>query len=258
MKFGVGASQLKHLSPEESVRFASQTGFQFLQWNPVVTGERGWGKKWESNFDIERIKKLGREAKKSGVPLLAMHLPYLPTPELNLDFIRASIKAAKAAGASYLITHPVAYGNYIDFFTKAEALCRSVKLELLVENPSRKEYNIGIAIPTVYSPLHFLRLIKQSGVNVCYDCNHAVRVGLDPLDFYAMVSKFTRVIHISDARSDLSVQHGPIGAGEIDFKNLFKLIKSSKFKGLVVLELSNSHHNLLESQLKTLKRELSK
>ncbi len=258
MRFGVGASQLKHLPPEEALSEAAEMGFDFFQWNPIVKGKENWGSKWESDYDFTRLERLKKKAEKQGVPLLSMHLPYLPTPSLGLDFIKESIKAAKTAGAEYMVVHPVAYGSYIDLFTQAAKLCSAVNLQLLIENPSRQEENIGISIPTVYSPLRFLRLVRQSGAGVCYDCNHAVRVGLDPIAFYAMVSKFTSMIHISDASSDLSVQHAPMGKGEVNFDKLFSLIKASRFSGLVVLELRSRYHHSLKSQLEELRRGLGR
>lgn len=257
MKFGVGTGQLKHLPPEPAIDFAAELGFEFFQWNPITKGEHNWSAKWNGDYDLDRLKKLGKSARRLGVPLTSMHLPYLPTPALDLDFIRKSITAAKAAGAKWLVTHPIAYGNYIDFFKTAADLCRAVNLNLLIENPSHKQEHIGIGIPTVYSPLQFLKLVRQSGANVCFDCNHATRVGLDPVEFYAMVAKFTKMIHISDSKSDLSEKHAPLGKGDIDFEKLFALIKTSRFDGPVVLELQNQYHSELENQLKILKKGLS-
>jgi len=257
MKFGVGASQLKQLTPEDAVSLASKMGFDFFQWMPIVKGEKGWAKPGQYDYDLERITALGREAKRLNVPLLSMHLPYLPSHEVKDGFINDTVAAAKAAGARFIIVHPLAYGNYREFFRKFYEMCRAVNLELLLENPSAREKDIGVKIPTVSSPLQFLGLVKESGAAVCYDCNHAIRTGLDPVDFYAMVAKFTKVLHISDAGGESNARHAPIGDGGIDFTRLFNLIRASKFNGHIVIELENSQYQELQKHLDILKDEFS-
>ncbi|GEM_PF-5833137 len=69
------------------------------------------------------------------------------------------------------------------------------------------------------------------------DASHVASWNYNVVDFFRKYHKNINLLHLSDA--SVRKQHLPFGKGKLPFKELFKEIKKSKYKGTVIFEIFN-------------------
>ena len=87
------------------------------------------------------------------------------------------------------------------------------------------------ALPTVRAALDLIDEMDIANLTLQLDVYHAVRMGEDPITIIR--EHADRIGHIQIA--DVPGRHHP-GSGDIDFRELFKVIDASAYEGWVALE----------------------
>ena len=184
------------------------------------------------------------------------HLPRDASPE--------RIARAKKALAGAGIT---ATGVYIhDAFTEDEAVARPIfqfargmgfryinggpKREALpLLNRLAPEYGVGIAIHNHgpgarYETLEHVTSVLESypSLTACIDIGHFARSRVDPVRATRALGPRAEAIHIKDV--DGKGENTIVGEGTIDIAGVFRALRESAFKGLVVLEYEGDLDNM--------------
>lgn len=195
------------------------------------------------------------------------HLPRDASPE--------RIARAKGALARAGITAP---GVYIhDAFTEDEAVARPIlefargmgfryinggpKREALpLLNRLAPEYGVRIAIHNHgpgarYETLEHVTSVLDAypSVTACIDIGHFARSRVDPVGATRALGKRAEAIHIKDV--DAKGENTIVGEGTIDIPGVFRALRESAFKGLVVLEYEGDLDNM-EKRLAGMRRSL--
>ncbi len=104
------------------------------------------------------------------------------------------------------------------------------RLDMTVEPVN--SYDVpDFALPTVRAALDLIDEMDIANLTLQLDVYHAVRMGEDPITIIR--EHADRIGHIQIA--DVPGRHHP-GSGDIDFRELFKVIDASAYEGWVALE----------------------
>ncbi len=243
------------------------------------------GLKWNVNFfeitandigDLDYLIKLQQKGIRFGI-----HIPHSYTPDnpvalcatispykkKSLEWFKKSIEIAKKIKAEYIIFHPDLYkvpkgssrfpegikfaNNRKEGFRQLIKTIRTYRdnIPLLAEiMPGPDYYN--------YNLKESLKLKRITGVNFCFDIDHAFEVNQDintVINWYKGIEKYVEVFHICDFDPEIR-GHLPIGDGKIDFEKFFNQCQTRKGQIFILEALSYSKEtvkkDLLSSQEK--------
>lgn len=192
---------------------------------------------------------------------IVLHLPHGKNSDLlnenEYDIIlqrfKDAIDYAKQFNVNKLTLHLGSYNNHqIDRQYFVNKCIDTVKvlsdycypMELMIENmPGSNELG--------YSPYEIKEIIEKSyrsNVKFILDFGHANVSEYSINDYIEILGKYLMHLHISD-NDGTRDQHKPIGCGNIDYKNIFKLLKN--YHELYCLEIIYQSDNDLLQYVKT-------
>lgn len=190
------------------------------------------------------------------VELHELHVPYDSTPEK----IAAGKASLERAGI-------VPTGMYIhDAFTDSEEVARPIlkfakalgvryingqpeQESLALLNRIAPEYGIRITLhnhgpKARYETIEDVTTALEGHPNLaaCIDIGHFARSRVDPVRAVRMLGARAEAIHVKDV--DAKGENAIIGKGTIDIPGVFRALRASGFKGLVVLEYEGDFDNM--------------
>jgi deoxyribonuclease-4 len=113
----------------------------------------------------------------------------------------------------------------------------SQKIVICLENMPQNAYIMtdNLNIEDVYS------IIDREDLNITFDTSHFYMCDGNVKHLWAKFHQIIKNIHIVDNFSKDSDTHPPIGSGNIDFKEIFKVIRKYDYKGPMIIELSSAN-----------------
>lgn len=205
-----------------------------------------------------------------GLRYLELHDGHLPR-DASPDRIARAKKAMADAGIT-------ATGVYIhDAFTADEAaarpilqFARGVGFRYINGGPRREalpvlhrlgpEYGVRIAIHNHGPGARYETLEQVTSVldeypslTACIDIGHFARSRVDPVRATRVLGARAEAIHVKDV--DAKGENTVVGEGTIDIPGVFRALRESGFKGLVVLEYEGDFDNM-EKRLAGMRKSL--
>jgi len=241
MKIGVMNHPKRDLI--EEIRWISENGFDFI--DLTIEPIRAY------DIDIKKVKKALREFNLEAIghtnPFLPSIFPIQTIRKVCLEEFKRYINIFDALGIKLVNIHPF-YGApffsdeekieaNIQFLKQINELCRSRGITLMLEN----------YIKPFDSPEVFSRILKEvSGLKIHLDvghCNINQRENLTEAFFKKFRDKIVH-LHLSDNKGKED-DHLPLGCGNIDWREIVRIIKKAKFNRTITLEVFSSDRDYL-------------
>lgn len=221
---------------------AKNAGFDFVEF---------WS--WDDK-DIDRIKAVCSELE-LGVASFSgdkdFSLVDKTHNEKYLSFLEQSIKTAKYLNCENLVIHSNALGeggivvcDYSDMDKKellsnmGEVLCRAKELaevsgvNLVLEALNTKIDHVGNVLCTTADSISAIKKAPSPNVKILYDVYHMQIMEGNIINTLADNISGIGYIHIADVPG----RHEP-GTGELNYGNIFKMLKSLEYSGYIGFEL---------------------
>lgn len=227
---------------------AAEAGFDAVE---IMVDER-----WDTR-QPDYLRRLGRE---SGLPITAVHNPFLPNvpgwPADPLGRLRLSAQVAREVGAPLVVTHlPLrirgARVELIGF--KAKRLMMPIPLpgeggyrRFLLDGPARFEAEEGVVVAVENMPvkrlwgleldIYALNRIEFLATlpHLTLDTTHLGTRGLDPLAVYERLKERVAHVHLSDFKE---TEHLLPGDGCLPLGELLERLTGDGYQGAVTVEL---------------------
>jgi len=214
----------------------------------------------DHRWDSRQPKYLLRLIRESGLPIVAVHNPFVPQvtgwPSDPLGRLRKSAALAKELGAGIVVTHlPLRFhGIRVEFFGMAK---RSILLPLplpmskqydrfLRNGLARFEEEEGVRIGVENMPakrvlgkrveIHSLNTVEHlSGMSgVTLDTTHLGTWDLDPVEVYERLKE--RIVHVHLSNFD-GEEHRLPQNGHLPLAEFLRRLKQDRYEGAVSVEL---------------------
>ncbi len=201
--------------------------------------------------DSSYVRAMHSAMQRLGLSVSGVHSPWMPGADIaSLDSQERqnSVANAKKAadllhlvGGEVLVIHPGAALKGDEDITAKTAICRDSLLDIshycklkgiqvALENPPKYELCGEIdKLLALYDSL------SQSHIQACFDTGHANIAG--GLELWRLTAQEKVYIHLHD-NDGVNDSHLPPGDGNLRWEAFFALLKESKFKGIICLELS--------------------
>ena len=160
--------------------------------------------------------------------------------KISEERVEESIKQALLLNCKGVVFHT----NYIDFMASSKIYRESyLKLNSEFYIKMANKYNINIYIENMFdqTPDMLFELVERCNhkrINVCLDFAHA-NISKTPIDeWFYKLKKYIKHIHLND-NDGLVDSHSEIGKGNIDFKNVKKLISELNDDTSILIEISD-------------------
>jgi sugar phosphate isomerase/epimerase len=174
-----------------------------------------------------------QKAQNAGIAITSFHLPAIGADnvEAGLEDAIAAARYAQAVGAKAMLfkaTKRKVFGQIGVRFLNA------LDEEKITVTPMVQNHR-GSAISTIedYQEV-FASLDHDPRLKAVLEVGHFHRVGVPWQEGWDFLSERIALIHVNEIREGKSVHYG---TGEVDFAGLIKKIKSSNYKGEIVVEL---------------------
>ncbi len=95
-------------------------------------------------------------------------------------------------------------------------------------------------------------IIDRKDLFLTYDTSHFYTCDGNVKNLWAKFYRIIKNVHIVENYSKKSDTHPPLGTGKIDFKEVFDTIKTYKYKGPIIIELSST--NSLDQSINFIKK----
>lgn len=130
--------------------------------------------------------------------------------------------------------------------------------------PLAEKENININFETDLDPLAFSQLLNNfnsQNIKVNYDVGNSASLGYDPKEEFKAYGNYISDLHIKDRL--LGGGSVPLGSGNADFEEIFKLLKKYNFKGNITLQAAKDEEyiddlKLVKKQKKYISKYISK
>ncbi|MDX1951808.1 MAG: sugar phosphate isomerase/epimerase [Verrucomicrobiota bacterium] len=223
VKIGIQTWTLRNLNFEQSIQFAAKHGIKYLQLIPNHINPNGSREEWQQKKT--QMEQLGLIPYTFGVAATSMQ------KEEN----RKLFEFAKFMGMKLIIVEP---GDY-RILDNLEELAKEYDIKVAI-------HNHGIKSP-YGNPLVVRNLImhRDSRMGVCMDTGWITSARFDAAKTFQEYQGRVFDIHLKDKK----VAHTPtgdvatdtfIGEGDTKFDELFKVLKESKYNGVLAIETDNN------------------
>ncbi|HDH41802.1 MAG TPA: sugar phosphate isomerase/epimerase [Candidatus Altiarchaeales archaeon] len=185
--------------------------------------------------------------------------------ERNFRVMEDVFQIASYLDAEYVIVHGDkvngdhrgSFLNLIYNLTHLSKMAEEYSLTLLLENLHNKNGFERMGIKPM-ELLQIIRLVNRDNLKIVFDVGHgnltANQHNFDILEFFDYLSPYIYHMHIHDnigipafMGPGYGDQHLPIGHGNIDFNRIFRRIKETKTKNLVLELKTNSREDAMKS-----------
>lgn len=227
---------------EERFKLVEEAGFEYIEF---------WS--WEDK-NIEKIKELCEKyhikiASFSGDRTFS--LIDINEKEKYIEYIKASINTAKYLNCSNLVIHSNALGENgivvndyrkvsdFDKFSTAHDILKALapiaeeaQISLVLEALNTLVDHDGNYLAYTSDSAKLVRMINSDYVKILYDMYHMQIMEGNIIDNIRKYIDYIGYIHIADVPG----RHEP-GTGEINFINIFNVLRSLKYDGFIGFEL---------------------
>lgn len=141
------------------------------------------------------------------------------------------------------------------YFKRFVSLAKRNKIPLTLEsNP--KMYGLHHYPNVTWDPDAFARYCVTNGLGITFDTSHIAHWNYDIITFFKKYHKHIKLIHLSDyART---IQHLPLGDGELPLKELFQEIIKAKYNNNITFEVKTFKKNASnEEKTKALQKSIT-
>lgn len=165
--------------------------------------------------------------------------------KISYDRVKSSLDIASKLNCKGVVFHT----NYItwmktDFYIENWInLNKEIYLELIEEY---KDLEIYIENMFDLEPYMLERLVKEINhprIGVCLDIAHASISKVDIEEWFRVLGKYIKHIHIND-NDRISDSHSELGKGIIDYKNAYKYINNLKQDVSILIEIKDYNKTL--------------
>jgi len=241
MKIGVMNNPRNSLL--EEIKWIAENGFDFIDLTIEPPGAY--------DIDIKETKKLLDYFNLSVIGHTNPFLPFIfPIEEIRrvcLKEFRKYINIFSELGITLVNIHPTYYGpsfsdddkirENINFLKKINELCRKNGVSLMVEN----------FLKPFDSPETFEKILEEvPGLNVHLDIGHCNINHPENLteNFFKIFGHKIVHLHFSDNKGERD-DHLPLGCGNIDWKNIVKILKDFGYDSTITLEIFSPDRDYL-------------
>ncbi|MEQ8221253.1 MAG: sugar phosphate isomerase/epimerase family protein [Candidatus Eremiobacterota bacterium] len=227
----------------DEIKWISENGFDFIDLTIEPPGAY--------EFDVKEIKSLldhfNLEAVGHTNPFLPFIFPLKSIRKVCMDEFKIYIDIFSRLGIKLMNIHP-SYNapqmsdedkikENIEFFRQINELCKTVNMTLMVEN-FMKPFDSPAVFERICSEIPDIKVHLDVGhSNICQEKNLAKA-------FFSKLSDKIVHLHFSDNKG-IHDDHLPLGCGNIDWKNIIKIIKTSGYDRTITLEIFSPHRDYL-------------
>lgn len=250
MKLAAFTVMLPRLTPEDAVRELSAAGYHGVEWRVARVPEEVkndapsfWGNNlctFEPTQEAAKRARALSEAAGLGTPNIGSYIGLGET-----DKVRAAIEFAKTLGSpSFRVGFGNFEGRYIKHFADAKAfladvivLAKEAGLKPLVEIHHRT------IVPSASLTHRLVSNFSSDDVGVIHDAGNMAhegfedyRLGLELLGDYLSEVHVKNAAFVPEDKGVWQGQWAPLKSGVVDFRALFRALKSVGYDGWLVLE----------------------
>lgn len=264
MKLAVSTLSFRHLPLERALRQLAGLGIRYVEL--CVDSHHSESERWNRPPEemLVLIQKLGLALNSIHIPLVegGRQVSQEELRDLSLEKSRKAIDLARFLSANMVIQHVMLAdapgenraGNlelFIPDLRKVVGYADTQGIKLALENVPAKN---GMATlgNDPHQVMDAVDALASGTVGICLDVSHCVASGYNPVEVLGNLNiKNLLSLHISDNIYDLRGDwHLPVGAGQIDWENLFAQLRARGFAGSIVVEVagdSSGEENLQAS-----------
>jgi len=159
-----------------------------------------------------------------------------------------SAKICEEINARILTIHPGLANSLVKSFHRynKQRLVEAIKNLLdLVENMDvmiclenmPKKVNLFLKTPEIKE---FLANLNRDDIFMTWDTSHSWTCDVDIEIFWKEFSKIIKNIHLVDNYDKKRDNHPALGAGKVNFNEIFKIVNEYNYKGALIVELSSA------------------
>lgn len=232
----IGMMNYPPLNPLDEIAWAGEHGFGFIDFTFEPPSNR--------NMSVPKIRELLTKYNLDIVghtnPTLPAIYPIAQIKDACIEELKHAVNFFSALGAKKVNIHPFYYSIHqedeqkvadnISVLSQMCDYCHDLNINLMLEN----------FIAPFDNPEIFAEILKQvPGLKIHLDVGHC-NIGADANE---LVSEFfndfgDKIIHLHVHDNNGVVdEHLPLGAGDINWPNMVKIIKSSGFDSTITLEV---------------------
>jgi sugar phosphate isomerase/epimerase len=236
LKLGIQTWTLRNLSFEKMVDFAVKQNLKYLELIPAHIDPNG---PWDET------------RKKKEILTQKGLIPYtfgVAATSLNKDENRKLFEFAKFMGMKLLVIEP----NDFRIFDNLEELVKEYDIKLAIHNHGiRSMYGNPLVVQNILKH-------RDSRLGVCLDIGWLTSARFDAAQVFKEYQGRVFDIHLKDKKvtgtenGDVAVDTF-IGEGSTKFKELFKVLKESKYEGVLAIETDNNLKDPTEHVTKAVK-----
>jgi sugar phosphate isomerase/epimerase len=201
-------------------------------------------------MDIEKVKAI---LDKNGIAVFSIHQPILTLYRLSLEKIKRLFETAAYLSAKIIVVHLFSLGKKIHdpaFLKELKSLEEKFDIKIAIENGTK---NIILGLKKYcYEGKEFSKTVLKAGFDITFDISHLAEAGDDIINFYEQNKERIINIHLSDYKSglfknNLFNMHLPLGKGDLLIEDFLKVLKESRYDGLLTLEINRGVKDIIES-----------
>ena len=202
-----------------------------------------------SEDDIKEVMTL---SKKFDLPILSVHQMLRFVTSTKVSEIERLMQIAKAMGAPLVVLHMSSAKAQIfdqSYLDALHSLEKQYGISITFENMER--YFGSLHSKHRWDGITFSELVNKTDFDITFDIVHLAHSGGDIIEFFEKNKKRITNIHLSDYKFNIfnsnlrpmRYKHMPLGAGDLPIVPFLDLLKKSKYKGLITMEI---HGNLTQ------------
>ncbi|MFX1420081.1 MAG: sugar phosphate isomerase/epimerase family protein [Promethearchaeota archaeon] len=167
--------------------------------------------------------------------------------EASIESLKESVKISYQIDAKIMTIHPGLANFMISSIREInkEQLKKAIhklldyinsqKLMICLENMPQNAFIMtdNKNIEEVY------KIISREDLFITFDTSHFYTCNGNMKNLWTKFHQVIKNIHLVDNFSKNSDTHPPLGSGKIDFKEIFDILKSFRYKGPIIIELSS-------------------
>ena len=236
----------------EEIKWISEHDFDFIDLTIEPPGAY--------NFDVDLVRKAIGRTSLSVIGHTNPFLPFIfPQDEIRMVCLKEFKRYTEIfsdLGVTLMNIHPSYYAPFLSdedkvrenvvFLRKVNDLCREKAITLMVENFIKPFDNTDI-FGILARELPDLKFHLDVG-----HCNLNQKTNLTEAFFKKFGDRIVH-LHFSDNKG-INDDHLPLGCGNIDWKNIIKILKDFNYDGTITLEIFSTDRDYLEMSRDKLRR----
>ena len=190
------------------------------------------------------------------IPVLSIHQSLTSFLSIDIFEIEKLCKTASFFKAHVIVLHSGALDRKLfdgKFVELLKALEEKYSLKFGIENMPKTPY--AFYKRDTFDGKRFSSLLENVDLSITFDTTHLGQVGGDILSFYEKNKKRIVNIHFSDYKKHWlnyrllfqNYTHLPLMKGELPVQKFLKLLKNTRYSGLITMEIGGTLEEICES-----------